>query len=126
MAGGIFPGQPFKFNIKCIIFTALLAGGYWYLPYRKIWIFLFLLWFPYVALAWYDYSYDCQNKLGPTAVPFGRYIWLPFKPAGYKKAFNELPPEKIETMNKVDHVAGWTILIGLLTYGIASRASGRA
>jgi len=118
MAGGILPGHPFKFNVKCIIFTALLAGGYWYLPHRKIWILLFLLWFPYLAMAWYDYMYVCQDKLEPTAVPFGRYIWLPFKPQGYKDIFNKLPKEKIKIMDRVDHVAGWTILVGVLTYFI--------
>jgi hypothetical protein len=123
MAGGIFPGQPFKFNVKCIVFTALLAGGYWYLPYRKIWILLFLLWFPYIAMAWYDYMYTCKDKLEPTAIPFGRYIWLPFKPKGYKDKFNKLPKEKIQIMDRVDHVTGWTILIGVLTYFIVRTRS---
>ena len=116
MAGGVFPGQPFKFNVKCIIFTALIAGGYWYLPHRNLWVLLFLLWSPYLAMAWYDYMYQCQDKLEPTAIPFGRIIWLPFKPPGYKKKFNELPPEKIAIMNRVDHVTGWTIVISLLAF----------
>jgi hypothetical protein len=116
MAGGLFPGKPFEFNIKCIIFTVILAGGYWYLPPKNLWILVFLLWFPYIAMAWYDYAYDCQNKLQPTAVPFGRIIWLPFKPPGYKEEFDALPPEKIAIMNRVDHIAGWSILVGALGY----------
>jgi hypothetical protein len=67
-------------------------------------------------MAWYDWSYDCQNKLQPTAVPFGRLIWLPFKPPGYKEAFNELPPEKIAVMNRVDHIAGWSIVVAAVGY----------
>jgi hypothetical protein len=51
MAGGLFPGYPFSVNIKCIIFTAILAGGYWYLPPKNLWILAFLIWFPYIALA---------------------------------------------------------------------------
>ena len=47
MAGGIFPGAPFHFNIKCVIFTLFLAGGYWFAPAKNIWILGFLLWFPY-------------------------------------------------------------------------------
>ena len=110
MAGGIFPGHPFALNIKCIIFTAILAGGYWYLPHKNPWLLAFLIWFPYIALAWYDYSYDCKDKLKPTLVPFGRYIWLPFKPQGYKDEFNKLPPEQIEAMNKLDHIILWSAL----------------
>lgn len=116
MAGGLFPGFPFEFNIKCVIFTAILAGGYWYLPPKNRWILVFLLWFPYIAMAWYDYSYNCQNKVKPHAGPFSRYIWTPFKPQGYKDAFNALPPEKIEQMNKVDHIFGWTLLAAIATY----------
>jgi hypothetical protein len=110
MSGGIFPGRPFRFNIKCIIFTIVLAAGYWYLPHKNPWVLAFLIWFPYIALAWYDWSYKCQDKLQPTIVPFGRYIWLPFKPPGYKQEFNELPKDKIEAMNNIDHIVGWSIL----------------
>ena len=117
MSGGLFPGHPFVFNWKCIIFTLILAGGYWYLPHKNPWVLSFLIWFPYIALAWYDYSYKCQDKLLPTIIPFGRYIWLPFKPPGYKEEFNKLTPETIGIMNKVDHITGWTILsVGLAWY----------
>ena len=118
MAGGLFPGKPFEFNIKCILFTAALAGGYWFLPPKNRWILVFLLWFPYIAMAWYDYGYDCHSKLQPTAVPFGRVIWLPFKPPGYKKAYEDLPPEKKAIMDRVDHVAGWTLFAALVGYFI--------
>ena len=114
MAGGIFPGHPFEFNLKCILFTLALAGGYWYLPHKNLWVLVFLLWFPYIALAWYDYMYNCRNKLGPTVVPFGRYFWLPFKPQGYKDEFNKMADEQIQVMNKVDHLVGWSVLIGVL------------
>jgi hypothetical protein len=114
MAGGIFPGAPFTFNIKCVIFTALLAGGYWFLPHKNAWVLFFLLWFPYIAMAWYDYMYDCRTKLGPTIVPFGRYIWLPFKPPSYQDQFNKMSESQIQAMNRVDHLVGWTIVVGLV------------
>jgi hypothetical protein len=114
MAGGIFPGAPFKFNIKCVIFSLAIAGGYWYLPPKNFWVLFFLIWFPYIALAWYDYSYNCRDKLGPTVVPFGRYFWLPFKPQGYKDEFNKMADQQIQVMNKVDHLVGWSVLIGVL------------
>ena len=122
MAGGIFPGQPFEFNIKCIVFTALLAGGYWYLPPKNLWVLAFLLWFPYIAMAWYDYSYQCQlKKLKPTLVPFGRYIWLPFKPQGYKDEFNKMSAEQIQAMDRLDHIVGWTIVAGAAAYFILNK-----
>jgi hypothetical protein len=128
MSGGIFPGRPFQFNIKCIIFTLIIAGGYWFLPNKKWYILLFLLWLPYVALAWYDYIYNCEDKLKPTVFPFGRWIFLPFKPKGYKDEFYKLPPEEIENMNYVDHLVGWSILIGILgvgTWWVLTKNKGR-
>lgn len=111
MSGGIFPGRPFAWNIKCIIFTILIAGGYWFLPPKNVYALFFLLWIPYVAMAWYDYSYDCQDKILPTLFPYGRYIFLPFKPAGYKAEFDKLSPDQIAAMNRVDHVTTWTLAV---------------
>jgi hypothetical protein len=116
MAGGLFPGHPFSLNIKCIIFTAVLAAGYWLAPHKNLWVLAFLIWFPYIALAWYDYIYDCRDKLKPTLVPFGRQVWLPFKPPGYKAEFEKLPPEQIQAMNKVDHIVFWTIIAVALSW----------
>jgi len=60
-----YEGQP-TVNWKCIIFTVLLSLGYWFLPYRNKWVLLALLYFPYLALAWYDYMYVCERNMGPT------------------------------------------------------------
>ena len=116
MAGGIFSGHPFALNIKCIIFTAILASGYWFAPHKNLWVLAFLIWFPYIALAWYDYSYNCQDKLKPTLIPFGRYIWLPFKPPGYKAEFDKLPAEQIQDMNRLDHLVLWTFLTAVTAW----------
>ena len=53
-------------NWKCIYFTLLLSTGYWYLPPRNKWILLAMLYFPYIALAYYDHWYRCQRNMGPT------------------------------------------------------------
>lgn len=111
MAGGIFPGRPFAWNIKCVIFTLVLAGGYWFAPPRNVWILFFLLWIPYIAMTWYDYAYDCKNKMQPTLFPYGRYIFLPFKPPGYQAEYAKLPPEQIEAMITLDHNVTWILLI---------------
>jgi len=114
MAGGIYEGRPFSLNWKCVVFSALLAGGYWVLP-PKNWIVLaFLIWAPYIALSWYDYAYDCRDKLQPTVVPWGRYLWLPFKPPEYKAAFDKMAQSQIDTMDRVDHLATFTLLLVLL------------
>ena len=118
MAGGLFPGQPFSFNVKCIVFTAAVAGGYWYLPSRSWWVLALLLWLPYVAMAWYDYAYDCRFKMHPTLIPFGRYLFLPFKPPSYKQEYRELPRENIERMRRLDHVTAWTLLAAGAAYAL--------
>ncbi len=111
MAGGLFPGKPFALNIKCIIFTAVVAGGYWWLPPKSLWVLGLLLWLPYIAMAWYDYKYDCNDKMQPTIVPFGRFLFLPFKPPGYKAEYAKLAQSQIDAMKRLDHVVGWTLVV---------------
>lgn len=114
MASGIFGGRKLVFNIKCVIFTLMLAGGYWTLPPKNLYILFFLLWAPYVAMAWYDYSYECKDKIKPTVIPLGRYIFLPFKPPGYKQDFDKLSKDTIGWMDRVDHITLWSILVLIL------------
>lgn len=123
MAGGIFPdGQPFALNIKCIIFSLLLAGGYWYLPKRRLWILVALLYFPYLALAWYDYYYKCQSGLlQPTVFPFGEYLYLPYKPPDYKERYNKMPQERKDVMKRYGRFAAFVLLGLVLVYIVARR-----
>jgi hypothetical protein len=63
MAGGIFPNYPFELNIKCVIFSAIIIGLFFYCPpdmniFWKIFISFVLFVIAYVALAWYDYKFD--------------------------------------------------------------------
>lgn len=111
MAGGLYVGRPFSFNLKCIVFTAAMMGGYWYLPSRRYWVLALLAWLPYVAMAWYDYAYDCHDKMDPTIVPFGRVLFLPFKPQGYKAEYRKMAASQLDTMDSIDHVAAWTLLV---------------
>jgi hypothetical protein len=116
MAGGIFSGYPFEPNVKCVIFTALVAGGYWVLPPRNTLVLITLLILPYIVMAWYDYAYACKNKLKPTLVPFGRYLFLPLKPQEYKDQFASLPPEAIRDMDTLDHIVTWVLLVAGTAY----------
>lgn len=65
MAGGIFPNQPFQLNIKCIIFSMIIIILFLYCPtFTNAWIkyiTLFMIFsVSYVAMAWYDYIFDCR------------------------------------------------------------------
>lgn len=111
MAGGLFPGYPFAPNWKCVWFTAILAGGYWWLPPRRPLILLALLILPYIAMAWYDYYYQCKQKLKPTLVPFGRTLFLPFKPPDYQAEFSTMPPQALRTMDSLDHITAWILCV---------------
>lgn len=66
MAGGIFPNYPFQLNIKCVIFSIIIISLFFYKPpnvnnYWKIFISLVLFVVSYVAMAWYDYKFECQK-----------------------------------------------------------------
>jgi hypothetical protein len=61
----------------------------YFLPHQKYWqheaVFVFVLAMTaYVLMAWYDYIYDCNDKLGPTF--FGLLI-------GWAKPYGGVPPE---------------------------------
>ena len=96
------------------LFVGLVGGLYWVLPPHNLWAVLLLLWLPYVGMAWVDFETGCRDKIQPTALPFGRYLFLPFKPGGYKAAYAALPPARKAVMDRVDHVAGYTILVAAI------------
>jgi UDP-N-acetylmuramyl pentapeptide phosphotransferase/UDP-N-acetylglucosamine-1-phosphate transferase len=114
MAGGIFKDQPFALNPKCIVISLIFAIFYWYMPYRKWYILVFILWVTYIAIAWYDDYYKCKYKMHPTIFPFGKYIYLPFKPKSYQNEYKRFPKWKIAIMDKVNHISLWTLLMVLV------------
>ncbi len=66
MAGGLFPNYPFELNPKCIIFSIIIIGLFFYEPptmniYWKSFTSLILFVLSYVSMAWYDYKFDCQK-----------------------------------------------------------------
>jgi hypothetical protein len=63
MAGGVGTRRPFALNTKCLIVSGVLGAGYWFLP-RKNWFVLGgVVMGSYIALAWYDELYDCDDRL---------------------------------------------------------------
>jgi len=66
MAGGIFTSRPFELNIKCVIFSAIFIALYWFLPtvsQRNIFMLPLIFVVTYIALAWYDWYYDCDTRM---------------------------------------------------------------
>ncbi len=64
MAGGLF-GRPFVFNEKCIIFSLICMALFLYKPHFQNQYLLYLTLFiifvvAYVAMAWYDYYFNCD------------------------------------------------------------------
>jgi len=53
-------------NVKCIVFTAALAAGYWFLPPHNKYVLLALVFFPYLWLSYYDVAYGARRNMGPT------------------------------------------------------------
>ncbi len=123
MAGGLFDNLPFSLNIKCIIFTLILAAGYWFLPQKRLWVLAAILYFPYLALAWYDYYYKCQNDLlQPTVFPFGEQVYLPFKPPDYQQRYKDMPKEKREKLTEYSRFIGFVLIGVLLVWYLKTRS----
>tara|TARA_B110001469_G_C9374919_1_gene194960 strand:+ start:141 stop:497 length:357 start_codon:yes stop_codon:yes gene_type:complete len=102
MGGGIF-GTPLHLNIKCIIFSISIILIY-YLPKPKtkinnIIMVILIATSAYVSMAWYDYIYDCNDKLKPTI--FG-WFSKRFKPPRYSKEYNNLPIKYKKIIRNID------------------------
>jgi len=113
MAGGLF-GTPLYLNPKCLVFSAFVLGVYWMphpvaLAHRIVMAFL-LATLAYASLAWYDVIYDCNDRLRPTLLG-----WLSgwFKPAEYRKQYDELPIKYQKIIRTFDIVV--IIVLLLLT-----------
>jgi hypothetical protein len=113
MGGGLF-GTPLYLNEKCIAFAAFILVVY-FMPHQKAWqhevVFAFVLaMLAYVLMAWYDYIYDCNDKLGPTLL--GALI-------GWAKPYGGVPPGTNQLPIKYKKIVGvfdtlvLIILIGL-------------
>ena len=90
MAGGLF-GKPFVFNEKCIVFSIICMILFLYKPNFTNPYFLYLSLFiifvvAYVAMAWYDYYFDCKL--------------VPLERGRYSLTGKLKPPEKPSETNK--------------------------
>jgi hypothetical protein len=64
MAGGIFTNRPFEPNIKCIVFGVVLILFYLFIaPEPNYYIIPLIFVVAYIALAWYDFYFNCEQRL---------------------------------------------------------------
>ena len=104
-------------NWKCIVFTFVLAIGYWFLPKRNKWVLLALLYFPYLALAWYDHWYVCKRNMGPTYLSLFYWWGKPHNSTQIKQYKNWNPIIK----NKVFMVDMILLVVGVVLFPIFLR-----
>jgi len=112
MAGGLF-GTPLYLNEKCLVFSAFVLAVYW-MPHpeplaHRIVAAFFLATLAYVLLAWYDFIYDCNDRLKPTLLG---WLSMPFKPKGYAEAYDKLPIKYQKIVRGFD-IAILTVLLVL-------------
>jgi hypothetical protein len=102
MGGGLF-GMPLYLNLKCLVFSLSLVAVYW-LPHPKTvahnLVMSFLLSVSaYIAMAWYDVLYDCNDRLKPTLLG---WMTKSFKPPEYAAGYEELPLKTQKFIRTVD------------------------
>lgn len=90
MAGGIFPNYPFVLNPKCVVFSVIIIGLFFYSPPKmgihwNLLISFILFVVSYVAMAWYDYKFECQ-KLALARGTSKYSITQQFKPPTHTKS----------------------------------------
>ena len=66
MAGGLFKNYPFELNIKCVIFSTIIIALFFLQPPEmsliwKCFVAVLLFVIAYVAMAWYDYKFECTK-----------------------------------------------------------------
>jgi hypothetical protein len=79
MAGGLPGTRKFEINPKCLIISGALAGLYWVLPPKSTTVVLGTLIGGYVAIAYYDEIYNCEQRLSADTILHEPFGWL--KPA---------------------------------------------
>lgn len=106
-----------KKSLNVIVTAALLV--YFVtrnLPRKNKFILAACLYLPYIMLAWWDYYLDCDTRMDPTIFPFGRYIYLPFKPPDYTQRWDVMSSSKKKTIARWDAWFFWLLFAIVTTY----------
>lgn len=80
-------------------------------PAKNKTVLVLALYLPYLLMAWWDYLLNCSFRMNPTVFPFGRWVYLPFKPPPYKRKYETLDPKVMKNIKAFDKY----VLIFLLT-----------
>lgn len=100
--------------IRYIIFGLLFSIFIHFTPRKNYFILGAVLYFPYLIMAYYDFFFNCDyKKLQPSPLPFGRLIYVPFKPKDYRDREAMLCPDGKMVWDFIDRVA-FFIIIGVL------------
>lgn len=115
MGGGLF-GTELALNPKCLVVSAFVLVVYW-LPHpvaltHRIVVNFILACLAYVALAWYDMLYDCNDRFEPTLLG---WMWKDLKPKEYQEKYDKLSPKTKKVIRTVD-IAVLVALVLLLAY----------
>lgn len=115
MGGGLF-GTELALNPKCLVFAGFVLVVYW-LPHpvaltHRIVVNFILACLAYVALAWYDMLYDCNDRFEPTLLG---WMWKDLKPKEYQEKYDKLSPKTKKVIRTVD-IAVLVGLVLLLAY----------
>ena len=87
----------------------MLALGYWFLPPRNKYVLVALAYFPYIALAWYDWIYACKHHFGPTYLAHF-YAWAKPQNSSQIKIYKHWAPDILRNVQFVDAA----VVIGLI------------
>ena len=68
MAGGLFKDVPFRFNIKCVIFSAILMAAFAMTPVRSIPVMLAIPWIAALFILSYHRMYRCSIDSVPRRI----------------------------------------------------------
>ena len=96
---------------RYIIIGLIFSIFIYFTPRKNYFILGAALYFPYLIMAYYDFFFNCDYKrLQPSPLPFGRLIYVPFKPKDYKDRAARLCPDGEKVWDFVDRVALFMII----------------
>jgi hypothetical protein len=123
MAGGIFTNYPFELNAKCVIFSLIIIALFFFSPPNmnlpiQILISFILFVISYVAMAWYDYQFNCTKlALKKSSSNYG--ITGKFKPPAHQTGQtdrNSMTPDEILLDQILIHLLHLLIFAPLFMY----------
>lgn len=105
---------PLTGNAKCVVISMLLATGYWFTPPKNKWVLVGILYFTYIAIAWYD-AYLCERTLTPSYLRHF-YDWAKPRDTFQHRQYQNLCPSSEKKILIVDVIIAITIVLLFPTF----------